>query len=173
MYKPLAVANFFIGKSLETGIELTNMKLVKLLYIAHGWYLGLADKPLLTEAVQAWKYGPVVMSIYHTFKKYGDRQVMSLESDFDGRHVVIPTVDDVEVAKFLNRIWDVYNGYSGPQLSTITHEAGSPWDITWNKNGGKNKQSTFIPNDLIAAFYRQKGEENNQRNATYDASNKP
>ncbi|MBT1689238.1 Panacea domain-containing protein [Dawidia soli] len=169
MYKPLAVANFFIEKSLETGVELTPMKLVKLLYIAHGWYLGLAGRPLLTEAVQAWKYGPVVMSIYHVFKKYGDRQIMSLESDLDGRSMAVPTVEDAEMAKFLNRIWDVYKGYSGPQLSTLTHEAGSPWDITWNKNGGKHQASTFIPNDLIATFYRQKGEENNPRNSTYDS----
>ena len=36
MYPSLVVSNFFINKSIEEGVELTPMKLLKLVYITHG-----------------------------------------------------------------------------------------------------------------------------------------
>ena len=79
MKTALEIANYFIEKSLDSGVDLTPMKLNKLVYIAHGWYLGLSDRPLIGEAAQAWKYGPVIPSIYHRFKAYGGAQITSLE----------------------------------------------------------------------------------------------
>jgi len=63
METPLAVANYFIKKSQDDGIAVTPMQLVKLVYIAHGWHLGLHHSQLLTESIQAWKYGPVIPSV--------------------------------------------------------------------------------------------------------------
>ena len=70
-YDPIAVANFFIQKSIETGLEVTPMKLLKLVYIAHGWSLGLFGEPLIDEAVVAWTYGPVIPDLYKVLKDYG------------------------------------------------------------------------------------------------------
>ncbi len=47
----LAVANFFVEKSISTGIELTPMKVIKMVYIAHGWHLAIKNSPLIAEAV--------------------------------------------------------------------------------------------------------------------------
>ncbi len=71
MENAVAIANYFVRKSLDSGIPVTPMKLVKLVYVAHGWYLGLTGEPLIAEGVQAWKYGPVVPSVYDKFKMYG------------------------------------------------------------------------------------------------------
>ena len=159
---PIAVANFFVQKSLETGIELTPMKLVKLVYLSHGWYLGLASQPLISEAVQAWKYGPVVNSVYHTFKKYGNEQILSQESDPENFQFSLPVIQDENIQAFLNKIWDVYSKYSGLQLSTLTHEQGSPWDKVWNYQGGKDRKAVIIPNALIQDYYRTKKDANRQ-----------
>ena len=75
MFTPIQIANYFIKSSFRTGDELTPMKLIKLTYIAHGWHLGLYDSELIDEPVYAWKYGPVVQSIYQDFKWYGDNQI--------------------------------------------------------------------------------------------------
>ena len=155
MKAPLEIANFFIEKSLSTGRELTPMKLVKLVYISHGWHLGLTEKPLIAEAAQAWKYGPVIISVYHDFKKYGGRQITSLEPSLPSSRYY-PIVTDTELVRFLNRIWDVYSKFSGGQLSTLTHKEGTPWDIVWNEKGGKKLENTVIPNELIRQHYKTK-----------------
>lgn len=153
MEQPLAVANYFIEKALSDGTELTPMKLVKLTYIAHGWYLALSDgKPLISDSVQAWKYGPVVPEVYHRFKRYGSGPITSVEQ----RLGATPSVSDPKITKFLDRIWNVYGKYTGLQLSTLTHRPGTPWDIVWNQNNGKNSLDVTIPNGIIEDHYKSK-----------------
>lgn len=155
MKTALEIANYFIEKSLESGEELTPMKLNKLVYIAHGWYLGLADKPLIGEAAQAWKYGPVIPSVYHRFKSYGGAQITSLEPASD--MVTIPEVRDEELKEFLQRIWDVYGRLSGLQLSSLTHQEGTPWSVTRHRYGdSRDNGGAMIPNDLIKQHYKGK-----------------
>jgi uncharacterized phage-associated protein len=151
MNSPLAIANYLIQKSFDKGIEITPMKLVKLVYISHGWYLGLKQEPLITERIQAWKYGPVVESVYHTFKKYGGNQIESLESDCG----IIPFPTD-DIKSFLDKIYSVYGEFTAIQLSSLTHQRGTPWDIIWNSKGGAITSSTTIPNDLIKDHYKAK-----------------
>lgn len=156
MESSLAIANYFIKKSLDEGKELTPMKLLKLVYIAHGWYLGLTGEPLLNEGVEAWKYGPVVPSVYLEFKKYGNSQIPQLGYIFtDQMQIVTPMVDE-DKFEFLNKIWDVYKEYDGLQLSTLTHKTGTPWDMVWNKENGKNIQGAIIRNNLIENHYKSK-----------------
>ncbi|HMI66331.1 MAG TPA: type II toxin-antitoxin system antitoxin SocA domain-containing protein [Cyclobacteriaceae bacterium] len=158
MENPLTISNYFIQKSLEDGGELTPMKMVKLIYISHGWYLALNDaEPLLPEAVVAWKYGPVVQTVYHAFKKYGSERITSIEFDANGQ---VLSIINEQTRLFLNKMWDVYKGYTGLQLSTLTHQPGTPWDIVWNQEGGKAKQNAVIPNNLIYDFYRKKANAN-------------
>jgi uncharacterized phage-associated protein len=157
---PTSVANYFVNRALsEGGTELTPMKLLKLVYLSHGWYLGLNDaKPLIAEAVQAWKFGPVITSVYHDFKSYNNSQITALA--FDIASASYSCVTDPSKVTFLDRIWEVYKGYSGLQLSTLTHEPGSPWDIVWNNYNGKNEHGAIIPNNIIAEYYRNKANGN-------------
>ena len=154
MKTALEIANYFIEKSLGTGEELTPMKLNKLVYIAHGWYLGLADRPLIGEGAQAWKYGPVIPSIYHRFKSYGGAQINSLEPASD--MITIPEVRDGELKEFLQRIWDVYGHLSGLQLSSLTHQEGTPWSVVRSRSGNRENGGALIPNDLIKQHYKEK-----------------
>lgn len=140
----ITVANYFVQKGLdENDRELTPMKVLKLSYIAHGWHLALFDAPLLAESPQAWQYGPVIPSIYRAFKPYGNQTITA--PYFNGE-----TITNPQTLKFLNRIWEVYKGYSGWQLSAITHQAGTPWSIV--QAGGYNAP---IPDHIIAEHYKQ------------------
>lgn len=153
MYNAHQIANFFIKQSQDTGIELTPMKLIKLSYIAHGWHLGLYDTQLLDEVIYAWKYGPVIDTIYTDFKKYGNSQITELYKD-EVNCIYPMTGSDKE--EFLNMIWTSYGRFSGIQLSAMTHQPETPWDIVWNKRGGKNLKHSIIPNDLIKEHYKSK-----------------
>jgi uncharacterized phage-associated protein len=144
-YPATTIANYFIKKASDDEEEITLMKLAKLVYIAHGWYLALFDKPLVSEPVQAWKFGPVIESIYQEFKKFGNEPIdmMAIAQD-------IPDSDD-NTRKLLNRVWEVNKKNTAYQLSNWTHKKGSPWDEIWTKTGGARNQT--IPNDLIKHYF--------------------
>ena len=68
----LAIANYFVRKGLSdtVGEKLTLLRLVKYVYIAYGFSLALIDKSIINDRfdrVEAWKYGPVIPSVYHSF----------------------------------------------------------------------------------------------------------
>jgi uncharacterized phage-associated protein len=155
----LAVANFFVEKSLATGIELTPMKLIKMVYIAHGWSLALSEKILINEGVEAWQYGPVIPKVYHEFKDYKNSQITRLcieliQKDERGFEIITPQVTDEDDIELLDSVWNAYSHLSGLQLSSMTHETDTPWDVTWNKNSGKEIRGAIIPNDDIKSHYK-------------------
>ena len=77
-YEAKAIANYFLEKAKAEGNSLTPMQVQKLVYFAHGWYLGLFGEPLIKESVQAWSYGPVIPSLYQEFKRFGNQGIDEL-----------------------------------------------------------------------------------------------
>ncbi|MEJ8756375.1 type II toxin-antitoxin system antitoxin SocA domain-containing protein [Pontibacter sp. H259] len=154
MESALAVANYFIQKSEETGYELTPMKVIKLVYIAHGWHLGLLKKPLIEEEVQAWQYGPVIETVYHAFKRFGASRIEGPADTGNFFKSNIPQVEDSQVKGLLDSVWKAYGKFSGTQLSALTHQPNTPWDIVWNHPSYRNLFN-IIPNDLIQEHYEQ------------------
>ncbi len=137
------------------------MKLLKLVYFAHGWYLGFFGDPLINESVQAWKFGPVVPSLYHAFKEFRTDPIRgrAQEHKLAGEEIITTTPsipEDANLKNFLNRIWEVYGRLTGLQLSTITHQPGSPWHKTWFDLGGSQIKGAPIPNELIKDFFAPK-----------------
>lgn len=83
----------------------------------------------------------MIPSVYRAFKEYGNGRIT--EQFFSGE-----TISDPQLLKFLNRIWEVYKGYSGWQLSSITHQPNTPWSLTWT-----GIPNTVIPNEIIKNHY--------------------
>jgi len=137
------------------GIPITPMKLVKLVYIAHGWHLALhkEGKPLFNEPVEAWKYGPVVSQVYHKFKFYGTSPVTEPVFLFLENYPEIHEKDS-ELAGFLDDTWDRYENFNAVELANLTHLAGTPWAETIKRYEGKQiPRNLPIPNDLIRKYY--------------------
>ena len=63
----IAVEFLELAKNQTHYKEITTMQLLKLVYIAHGWMLGLYDKPLISDEVEAWQYGPFIRVINFFF----------------------------------------------------------------------------------------------------------
>ena len=155
MYNPITIANYFISKY-GVDYHITPMKLVKLVYIAHGWHLGITDNALIDENPEAWKYGPVVPRIYHEFKRFGKNPIKAAK---------IVNVDDelpLNTRAFLDKIWDVYGRFTAIQLSEKTHQPGTPWYIVWHNNRDKARESLQIPDNLIRDYYKRMLELNKQ-----------
>jgi len=162
MENPISIANFFIEKAVSSGKPLTNMQAVKLTYIAHGWYLGLAGEPLIDELAQAWRYGPVIPSVYEEFKSYGRNPITKPASQVLNSDPASNRLSNDELTPFLDKIWEAYGKYSGSALSDMTHRPGTPWDEVYNRQGGKENRDVYIPNDLIQRHYKLLAERNLQ-----------
>lgn len=168
-YDAAAVANYFLLLAEKQGKDLDPMKLQKLVYFAHGWYLALRKEPLIKDRVEAWEYGPVIPSLYHQFKVFGNGTIKNraLVTKFDAGmfRLKTPSVDEqgdtetnIYAKSLLDRIWEVYGGLTAIQLSNMTHEPGSPWEITWNRNPGQ--RHVVIPDELIMADFERRLQEN-------------
>ena len=151
---PEAIANEFIDLSKEErGHSLSNLKLQKLVYIAHGFYLGFFEEPLSNAGAQAWKYGPVFPSLYQNLKKYGAGRVTDHISTYDKVEKNSPEAD------FIKDIWESYGNLSPVALVARTHKPGTPWDEVW-----KQKSGATIPDDLIMQHFKKLIEENDSGN---------
>jgi uncharacterized phage-associated protein len=160
-YSSIAVANWFI-KNLD---EVTPLKLQKLIYFAHGWNLALRDAPLIAEPVEAWEYGPVISRVYHEFKEYGNRAILTLGTEVDflpdatvpiGERTVfitpqIPNTDH-NTLMLMRKIADVYGKYTGAQLSTMTHQQNTPWFAVHQEF--PNRKNVDIPDSQIKEYFR-------------------
>lgn len=149
------VANYFIQKSFDTGIPLSQMKLLKLVYIAHGWHRGYFDTNLINDGIEAWQYGPVIPDLYRDLRHYGRSNI---DAAIDGYRALeqLPAdlLPDEHTIQLLDSVWGAYGQKSGLELSALTHQPGTPWDITRQRNPGA--RNAIIPNDLIDEHYKQK-----------------
>ncbi len=163
-YPTEAVANYFLDKATNAGSSLTAMKLQKLVFFAHGWCLGLYEKPLLDELAEAWNFGPVFPSIYHEFKCFGSQPIESKARrlDMDSFEEVVPEISKgehhQETRDLLNRIWDVYGEHSAGQLSRLTHASQSPWSKTVKPYDNNPPRNLNIPNDTIEEYFKEQAE---------------
>jgi uncharacterized phage-associated protein len=125
-YDARQVANYFIDRSQDDKIPITPLKLQKLVYLAHGWSLALRGEPLISQKPEAWKYGPVIPDLYHAFKKFGGSPVR------DKAPFAVVGKKEFSLAdrQLLKSVWERYKGLSAGQLSTLTHEPGSAWQMT-------------------------------------------
>ena len=159
LYKSQHVANFFLGESVKDGVKLDQLKLIKISYIAYGWVLAVLDEKLFSEEIEAWKYGPVIPSLYHEFKKFGYDTIkgksvrMDVTDDFEV-HVSVPEIptSDERTRGILDIVWDVYKNYTGTALIRKTHQADSPWTAVYEPN----VHDIVIPDDLIKPHFEMK-----------------
>ncbi|MFY0614250.1 MAG: SocA family protein [Hyphomicrobiaceae bacterium] len=155
-YTPQHVANYFLKRADEENRPITQLKLIKLVYIAHGWNLALLGEPLFDEPVQAWRYGPVVPSVYHEFKHFGRRSIdqMAENLDLDTMAAECPQIpkSDAQTHKILNLVWNAYRKFSGEALIEKTHEEGSPWSETFEPG----VRYSVIDDDLIRQHFEER-----------------
>ncbi len=51
-----AAANYFLGLGEADGVQLTPMKLQKMLVLSYGWHLVVAGAAMLNEYIEAWRW---------------------------------------------------------------------------------------------------------------------
>lgn len=131
VYKPSWVANTFIWKGREDGIGIDPLKIQKLVYNMHGWYLATTGCPAVGERFEAWPRGPVLSSLYQQFKKYRWNFINNYADDIDPqtgetKALMVPFSDE-KFHEVFGAVWERYKRFSGNELSALTHAPGTPW----------------------------------------------
>lgn len=163
-YTAKTIANELLDLAWKHGVkDMTPIKLQKLVYFAHGWYLAFFQEPLIRQGIQAWKFGPVVADIYHEFKDFGNDPInrMATELAYDEAHGLTDdepriSADDEDTRGVLQEVWRVYGNFTPIQLANLTHEPGTPWAQINSKYPGELPKNEEIPNALIRKYFEQK-----------------
>jgi uncharacterized phage-associated protein len=143
-HSPTRVAEYILKLAQDKENPLTPMQVLKLVYISHGWQLGLYGRPLVNGSIEAWQYGPVIPSVYHRYKRFGSRFIDDVPTS-------LPIgFSDSEIST-ITQVLAGYGKRSGISLSSLTHEPGTPWSITVEQSG----VGAVISNDLVEDYYRR------------------
>ena len=142
---PTTVAEYILWLRQQQDLLTTPLHIVKLVYLCHGWMLGLHKYPLINEAVVVGRFGPVVQSVYDRYKRFGSGPIFGVKtadrSDRLTRDQVV-IVQAVETA---------YADFEDTRLSAITHLQGTPWSIA-NASKGVGAE---IPDESIQRHYAE------------------
>lgn len=124
-YSPIDVANTIIARHGKKCNDLGHMKLQKLVYMVHGWWLAHHEDAILNEKPQMWQYGAVFKSMYHVLKVYGGKRLKNpVQVRFDEEPCII---EDNKVVHLIDWVWNRYGHLYPEELSTLVHKKGSAW----------------------------------------------
>lgn len=157
VYYAQLVADYFLT---HTNKPLTAMHMIKLIYITHGFTLAITKESLIRTRIEAWKYGPVIPVLYHSYKGYGGSTIDKLDycgtpltdEKINDRKICLESVFDDQTYDILDQILDIYGSHSALELSALTHEKGTQWHQCYKPN----HLFTLIPDNIIQEYYEEK-----------------
>lgn len=138
----LVVADYILWKRAQEDISTTTLDILKLVYLSHGWFLGIHGIPLIIEAVEAWAYGPVVPVVYEKFKSYRGNPIDIVPVNSSDRM-------DARQVDVIDETVHAYREFSSWELSAVTHKPGSPWHQIYSRDD----IWSIIPNFIIKEHY--------------------
>ncbi len=155
-YRAASIANELLD--LANGRKLTQIEIQKIVYFVHGWYLAYKHAPLIGEFFEPWKYGPVVRSLYDSFKRFGSDAITSKattwQTDPEGNIVErTPSIksndpqEDSYVRSLTRSVWDKYGTLAPFRLVEVTHIPNGPWALAYAA------KQTYISNESIEHYF--------------------
>ena len=124
----LRVENYF-ERDCDLNIDpLTQMKVIKLLYIAYGRFLVATGNKLFSSTIVHFQYGPLITEVHD---KFNGQSVLDIDKpDKEAMDDYNLVSQDGEIADLLSKVNEDYINYNAARLSKQTHRPGSPWDLT-------------------------------------------
>ena len=144
-----------IAKYILSKVKCTHLKLEKLVYLCFAEYLCQYDKELYKDTIYAYKYGPVVKSVYEKYKGYGYREIEEENIDttdiyeMPSRSRILFAIKGIEKLKSIEDTIKRYGHLSTGDLVDLTHRKGTPWDLSGR---GKFKDK-IITNETIKKYH--------------------
>jgi uncharacterized phage-associated protein len=148
-YTAKAVANTFIDLANAEGCTLTNAKIQHLVFLAHGFHLGIHGEnyPLVREHFVAADEGPIVptlnMALRHRVSTPGGKL-----QDEKGKDIPSLPEDTDEYDTVFNA-WHSFKNYLLCELDGIARDHNTAW-----KHARSMSKNTELTTEIIASFFR-------------------
>lgn len=128
-YKVAHVANTIVKQALRDGIEITPLKLQKLLYFFYVTYKSRTGRKLFDDSFEVWDYGPVVPIVYFSYKNRKDSTAPIKEymCEENGDTLLLDLTEDSPERRAFFDMWGKCSALTGTELSKLTHTEGSAW----------------------------------------------
>lgn len=141
-----------VAKYILAGRLCTHLELEKLVYMCYADYLCATHKKLFADKIYAFKYGPVVESVYEEYKGMKDiEEGMAVATHLRKEYAKLPAKsrilfaeDGISKLSHIDATLRKYGTFSAAELVNITHAAGAPWSSV-----DKECMYTEIPDSVI------------------------
>jgi len=132
MISPLYAANNMIKRANEQAVNLTHLKLQKLLYILYTKYYYDTSDSLFPDRFEAWQYGPVLSKLYDIFKEEGADPIVDLRPNANGKILIVSETE--AFGECFDYVWANYAHKTASYLVGLTHGAENPqYETAWRK----------------------------------------
>ena len=123
-----------IAKYILSKIACTQLKLQKLVYLCFADYLCDSGKKLFKDKIFAFKYGPVVETVYTRYKKYGYKPIYEETEDIESKNIlempsrsrILFAEDGIEKILSIDKTLKKYGNLSASELVNLTHREKTP-----------------------------------------------
>ena len=127
-----------VAKYILSKIKCTQLKLQKLVYLCFADYLCDTGKQLFTDKIYAFKYGPVVDTVYKRYKEYGYKPIEEDSTNIDSKNIfempaksrILFAEDGTDKIISIEKTLKKYGELTASQLVDLTHKENAPWSIT-------------------------------------------
>ena len=148
-----------IAKYILSKITCTQLKLQKLVYLCFADYLCNTGKELFTDKIYAFKYGPVVDTVYKRYKEYGYKPIEKETKDIDSKNIsempaksrIMFAEDGTEKILSIDRTLKKYGSLSASDLVELTHREKAPWTKSFK---GIEEVYSRIELDIIKEYHK-------------------
>lgn len=145
--KGLDIAKYILASHICTHLELE-----KLVYMCYADYLCSTHEKLFGDKIYAFKYGPVIESVYEEYKGMKDiEEGLAKDEHLDEDYAKMPArsrilfaEDGISKIAHIDETLQKCSGLSASELVNITHVSGGPWDSV-DKDGSYAE----IPDSVI------------------------
>lgn len=130
--KGIDIAKYILSKT-----KCTQLKLQKLVYLCFADYLCDTGKELFTDQIYAFKYGPVVDTVFEKYKNYGYKPIEAEKEDINttvsempAKSRILFAEDGTEKIISIDATLKRYGHLTAGQLVDLTHRENAPWTKT-------------------------------------------
>lgn len=153
--KDRVLSGLDVGVYILSKIKCTHLSLEKLVYFAYAEYLCECHERLFKDRIFAFSHGPVIESVYETYKRSGYKYVEPIKPESDGdlqtkvgempaRSRILFARRGGKKVRVIDQVVDKYGNLSARELVNLTHREGSPWSGV-----DSSKPYEVIPDELI------------------------
>lgn len=127
----LFVANNILSRAFDENVNISLMKLQRLLYFTAAEYAKKTHTPLFHENFEAWPIGPVLRTVYDKFGIYAEKPIKRFSRDAMGNKKMVDENSDEVLHVTLNKVWRAGRDLTAADLAQIAAQPDSAYTKAW------------------------------------------